>query len=67
VWITRRRGRYSSCAAWWAIEKAPEITACEATTVAAVARTTSGTRPAFGIRRKNGAVIALGSSRISAP
>jgi hypothetical protein len=51
----------------WAIEKAPEITACEAMTVAAVASTTSGTRPACGIRWKNGALMALGSSRISAP
>ena len=38
----RTRGLRPSRAACWAIEKAPEIVACEAITAAAVASTTSG-------------------------
>ena len=36
------RGSRPSCTACWVMEKTPEITACEAMTVAIVARTTSG-------------------------
>jgi hypothetical protein len=36
------RGEKPSWIACWVIEKAPEITACEAITVAAVASTTIG-------------------------
>ena len=35
VWITRMRGRSPSCIAWRATEYAPEMTACDAITVAA--------------------------------
>ena len=38
----RARGLKPSRVACWAIEKAPEIVACEAITVATVATTTSG-------------------------
>ena len=48
-------------------EKAPEITACEAITVATVANTTIGTRPQWGMRRKKGLAIARGSLTISDP
>ena len=48
-------------------EKAPEITACEAITVATVASTTIGTRPQCGISRKKGLEIVLGSPTISEP
>ncbi len=47
-------------------ENAPEITACDAITVAAVARTTMGSRPHDGMSRKKGLAVALGSVRISA-
>ena len=36
------RGSWPSCTAWRVIENTPEITACEAMTVAIVASTTSG-------------------------
>jgi hypothetical protein len=53
--------------AWRDIENAPEMTACEAMTVAAVARTTSGSRAHSGTSRKNGLLIAVGSARIRPP
>ena len=40
----------SRCIAWRAMEKAPEITACEAITVAAVASNTSHGSTAAGTR-----------------
>jgi len=48
-------------------EKAPEMTACEAMTEAAVARRTSGRRPHFGARPKRGFAAAAGFVRRSAP
>lgn len=47
-------------------EKAPEMTACEAMTVAMVASTTIGMRAHSGSIRKNGLSIARGDPRISA-
>ena len=61
------RGRKPSCTAWRVTEKAPEMTACEAITVATVASTTIGIRAQCGKSRKNGLSIAFGVSRISAP
>ena len=46
-----RRGRKPSCTAWRVTENAPEITACEAITVATVASTIIGIRPHSGISR----------------
>ena len=40
--MTRKRGLNPSCMAWRVREKAPEITAWEAITVARVARSTKG-------------------------
>ena len=48
-------------------ENAPEITACDAMTVAAVDSSTSGNKPQSGAMRKNGFSIAVLSPRISAP
>ena len=62
-----RRGRKPSWTAWRVTEKAPEMTACEAITVAIVASTTIGMRLQSGNSRKNGFSIALGVCRISAP
>jgi len=62
-----KRGRKPSETAWRVTENAPEITACEAITVAAVASTTIGIRLQSGKSRKNGLSIAFGSPRISAP
>ena len=62
-----RRGRKPSWTAWRVTEKAPEMTACEAITVAIVASTTIGIRLQSGNSRKNGFSIALGVCRISAP
>ena len=42
VWTIGRRGRSPICIACWASEYMPEITACEAITVATVASTTIG-------------------------
>ena len=61
------RGRSPSWMAWRATEKAPEITACEAMTVASVARMTSGRRPQSGAIRKNGLWIASAFLSSSAP
>jgi hypothetical protein len=36
------RGQYPSCTACWVSEYAPEMSACEATTVATVATATMG-------------------------
>ena len=48
------RGRKPSCTAWRATEKEPEITACEAITVAIVARTTIGHSAQCGTIWKKG-------------
>jgi len=61
------RGRNPRPTAWRVTEKAPEITAWEAMTVANVATTTIGMRLQSGNKRKNGLSIALGSSTMSAP
>jgi hypothetical protein len=62
------RGQYPNCMAWLVSEKAPEITACEAITVATVASKTSGISSiSLGAIRKKGLSIAVGSLRISAP
>ena len=47
-------------------ENAPEITACEAITVAIVASRTMGSRAQPGSSRKNGFSVAPGTVRISA-
>ena len=62
-----RRGRNPRPTAWRVTEKAPEITAWEAMTVANVARTTIGIRLHSGNSRKNGLSIVSGSRTISAP
>ena len=67
MWRIVTRGRKPSWTAWRVTEKAPEITACEAITVATVASSTIGTRPQCGISRKKGLSIALGVSRIRLP
>ena len=61
------RGRKPSCIAWRVTLNAPEITACEAITVASVARITIGICAQLGSNMKNGLEIALGSRRISDP
>ena len=48
-------------------ENAPEMTACEAITVATVASPIIGIRPQCGTSRKNGLSIAFGARRMSAP
>ena len=48
-------------------EKAPEITACEAMTVAMAASTTIGSTPQEGKSRKNGLSMAAGLPSTSAP
>ena len=53
-----RRGRKPSWTAWRVTENAPEITACEAITVASVASATIGIRLQCGNSRKNGLSIA---------
>ena len=58
--MIRMRGRKPSWMACLVIENAPEITACEAITVAAVASTTIGTSAHCGNMRKNGFSIAPG-------
>jgi hypothetical protein len=67
VWTTRRRGRKPSWIACWVTEKAPEITACDAITVASVASTTIGKAAQLGARRKNGLLAAAGFDSSSAP
>ena len=52
---------------WPVTEKAPEISAWLAITVATVASSTSGRRSQCGPRRKNGLAIAAGSRITSAP
>jgi hypothetical protein len=61
------RGRKPICTDWRATEKAPEITAWEAMTVARVARMTSGISAHWGPRWKKGLSMAAGSLRSSAP
>ena len=64
----RSRGRYPIWAACWVSENAPEMTACEAMTVAAAARITIGIRAHPGTSRKKGLAIAVaGWDRTSAP
>ena len=53
--------------AWRDSENEPEITACEAITVATVDSATSGNSPQPGTMRKNGLAIAALSPRIRAP
>ena len=60
----RRCGRKPSRRACRETEKAPEMTAWEAMTVAAVARTTIGKRAQWGSIRKNGLVRLSGSRRM---
>lgn len=50
----RNLGVYPSCIACCVSEKTPEISACEAITVAIVASSTMGMIPHAGTRRKNG-------------
>ena len=61
------RGRKPSFTACAVIENAPEITACEAITVAQVATATSGNCSQSGASRKNGLSAAFGSVSTSAP
>lgn len=49
------------------MENAPEITACEAMTVAQAASTTTGTVAHAGNSRKNGLSMAAGLASTSAP
>jgi hypothetical protein len=64
----RSRGRYPIWAACWVTENAPEMTACDAMTVAAVARITIGIRAHPVTSRKNGLLMAVaGSESTSAP
>ena len=63
------RGRKPSWITCWVTENAPEITACEAITVATVASTTIAFWPLWppGTSRKNGFTMSRGWARISAP
>src|SRR5271167_4760785 len=54
VWTIGMRGRNPSCTACLVMENAPEITACDAMIVAAVAKITSGTSAQPGADSKNG-------------
>ena len=67
VWRIVSRGRNPSCTAWRVTENAPEMSACDAITVASVASSTIGMRAQCGISRKNGLSIAFGEPRISEP
>ena len=67
VCSTRMRGRKPSCIAWLVIEYTPEITACDAITVAAVESTTIGSSAQSGKSLKNGFSIASGCAASSAP
>ncbi len=60
------RGRKPSCTACLVIENAPEITACDAMMVAAVASSTSGTSAQPGADSKNGCSTAAGFASTSA-
>jgi hypothetical protein len=60
------RGRKPICTDWRATEKAPEITAWEAMTVARVARMTSGISAHWGPGGRR-VLMAAGSLRSSAP
>ena len=53
--------------AWLVSENAPEMTACDAMTVAAVARPTMGYSRASGTSMKKGFLTATGLSKIRAP
>ena len=61
------RGMKPSRVACLATEKAPEMTACDAITVATVARITIGSCAHCGKSKKNGLLIDEGVSRISEP
>jgi hypothetical protein len=63
----RMRGRHPIWAACCVTEKAPVITACEAMTVAAVARNIMNNRAHPGTSRKNGLRMLLRSARTRAP
>ena len=67
VWRTVRRGRNPNCTHCRAIEKAPEIMAWLAITVAAVARMTMGRLAHCGPSIKNGFDMDSGSAISSAP
>ena len=60
-------GRTPSCTAWRLTLNAPEMTACEAMTVATVASRTMGIRAQPGRMRKNGFSTAVERCRMSAP
>ena len=59
--------KYPRRTAWRVSEKTPEITACEAMTVARVARISSGISAQSGASRKNGFLIASGFFSSNAP
>ena len=63
------RGRNPSWITCCVTENAPEMTACDAITVAMVASTTIAFWPVCppGTRKKNGFTIVAGCARISAP
>src|ERR1700712_4778273 len=61
------RGRKPSCTACLVMENEPEITACDAIIVAAVASMTKGTRPQPGADSKNGCLSVEGCISTSAP
>ena len=54
------RGKYPSCTAWRVSENTPEMSACDATTVAAVDRMTMGMSTGAGNSAKNGFSAAAG-------
>jgi len=62
-----RRGRKPSWMVCLVAEKAPEMSACEAITVAAVASTTRGKSAQSGVIMKNGLATAEASASTSAP
>ncbi|MNL88173.1 hypothetical protein D3C87_2177290 [compost metagenome] len=59
--------RYPRRTAWRVRENTPEITACEAMTVASVAKISSGINAQSGASRKNGFLIASGFFSNNAP
>jgi hypothetical protein len=63
------RGLYPNCTACRVSEKAPEMSACDATMAALVAITTMGYNPQLGTRLKKGLAAASGrtSSRADCP
>ena len=65
--MTVTRGKKPSCIAWCVSEKAPEMSACEAMTVAAAESTTSATVHRPETSEKNGLAAAAGLASMSAP